>query len=64
MRGLAPRITMCPVRFSHPLVSRISINRLMIGAPDSRYPTMSVLNTQRLLPDSKLESDEEQGPPN
>jgi hypothetical protein len=36
----------------------------MIGAPDSRYPTMSVLNTQRSLPvpDSKLESGEEQDP--
>jgi molybdopterin-binding protein len=39
-----------------------SNNHLMIGTPDSRYLTMSVLNTQRSLPDFKLESGEEQGP--
>jgi hypothetical protein len=33
-----------------------------VGAADSRYPAMSALNTQRSLPDSKLESGEEQGP--
>jgi hypothetical protein len=36
----------------------------MIGSPDSRYPTMSVLNTQLSLPDSKFESGEEQVLPN
>jgi hypothetical protein len=44
------------------LASRIPINIPMVGAPDSRYLTMSVLNTQRSLLDSKLESGEEQGP--
>jgi hypothetical protein len=33
-----------------------------VGAQDYRYPTMGVLNTQRSLPDSKLEFGEEQGP--
>jgi hypothetical protein len=32
----------------------IPINLPMVGAPDSRYPTMSALNTQRSLLDSKL----------
>jgi hypothetical protein len=70
MRGLTPRIPMCPV-----LSARIQNSAVLttigisdsshfprIGAPDSRYPTMSVRNTQRSLLDSKLESGEEQGP--
>jgi hypothetical protein len=33
-----------------------------VGAQDSRYLTPSAMNAQRSLPDSKLESGEEQGP--
>jgi hypothetical protein len=66
MRGLVPRITMGPG-----LSARIHNSAVLtsIGVSDSnhwrpgfRYPTMSALNTQRLLPDSKLESGKEQGP--
>jgi hypothetical protein len=70
MRGLAPRIPMCQV-----LSTRIQYSAVLtpIGVSDSsqssynwcldsRYPTMSVQNTQRSLPDSKSESGEEQGP--
>jgi hypothetical protein len=70
MRRLAPWIPMCPVLSAriqnsavlHPLASRIPISCPTIGTPDSWYPTMSFLNKQRSLPDSKFEFGEEQGP--
>jgi hypothetical protein len=33
-----------------------------VGAKDTRYPVMNVLYTQQLLQESKLASNEEQGP--
>jgi hypothetical protein len=64
MRGLVPQIPMCLVLSAciQNSASQIPIDRPLIGALDSWYPTMSVLNTQRSLPDSKLKSGKEQGP--
>jgi hypothetical protein len=49
------------VRLGHPMAPQIPIIRLMIGAPDSKIETLSVLYTYCSSPDSKLESGEEQG---